>query len=153
MRLLVAILITFALLAGACGVFGGGSKPASQEAPKTPEEAVERFLSLWQQKDYSALYDLLSTEAQAGIARDKFVGRYEAIADEATITGIDYRNTGVVGNHLSRPFPGMPDDDNIGITADYPGHVSNAFSLGQRSSPDIHGTDNTAAETVHGCLE
>src|SRR3990172_13441658 len=83
------LLVLMPLLLAACG--GGGSEGnVEQKPPETPRETAERFLSLWQSKDYDAMYDLLSLEAQATIARDKFVGRYEAIAEEATITSIDY---------------------------------------------------------------
>lgn len=82
-RLLLPPFLLLVILS--CGG-GGGSK----EAPETPTGVSERFLSLWQAKDYSQMYDLLTIEAQAAITREKFVGRYEAIADEATITGIDY---------------------------------------------------------------
>ncbi|HEU4759699.1 MAG TPA: penicillin-binding protein 2, partial [Dehalococcoidia bacterium] len=76
------------LVAAACGP--GGAKSGSGPAPRTPKETAERFLSLWQQRDYAAMYDLVSAEARTAIDEEKFVGRYSAIADEATIAGIDY---------------------------------------------------------------
>ena len=36
------------------------------------------------------MYDLISAEARATISKEDFVKRYNAIAEEATITGIDY---------------------------------------------------------------
>ncbi len=86
---LVAALLVLALLAAACGG-GGGSGPEATDTPKTPEETAERFLSLWKDKRYDAMYDLLSTEATAAIDRQAFVERYEAITDEAGITGIEF---------------------------------------------------------------
>jgi len=88
MRWLAAPLVVLALLTAACGGRGGPESPA--KPPQTPEETAQHFLSLWQQKDYSGMYDLVTTEVQAGVDRDKFVARYEAIADEATITGIEF---------------------------------------------------------------
>ncbi len=76
--------------AAACGTSSPHS-PSATEPPKTPEETAERFLSLWKEERYADMYDLLSTEAMAGIDREKFIARYEAIRDEATITGIDYQ--------------------------------------------------------------
>lgn len=89
---LFATLAVLALVAGACsfGGGGGGGEPEATGAPRTPEETAGRFLSLWKEKQYDAMYELLSTEAMAAIDRQKFVERYEAIADEAGITGIGY---------------------------------------------------------------
>ena len=83
----LAPLALLALLAVACG--GSGSK--EQEPPKTPEETAERFLSLWKERKYNEMYDLVSSEAKLNIAGDKFVERYEAITDEATITDLDFQ--------------------------------------------------------------
>src|SRR5439155_1486123 len=65
----LAPLALLALLAVACG--GSGSK--EQEPPKTPEETAERFLSLWKERKYNEMYDLVSSEAKLNIAGDKFV--------------------------------------------------------------------------------
>jgi penicillin-binding protein 2 len=51
---------------------------------------AEEFLSLWQEGRYSQMYDLLASSAQAEISRQDFVDRYQAIAEEATISGISY---------------------------------------------------------------
>jgi len=80
-------LIALALLAASCG--GSGSEQL--EPPKTPEDTVERFLTLWQEGKYSDMYDLVASEAMLNITADKFVERYEAIADEATITDIEFQ--------------------------------------------------------------
>jgi penicillin-binding protein 2 len=90
-RRLVLALIPFALFAVACSQ-AGESIPSDQptEAPDSAQETAERFLSLWQDQRYDDMYDLLSDESQLNTDRDTFVSRYEAIADEATITGFDY---------------------------------------------------------------
>ena len=83
------LFVLMPLLLTACSG-GGNEADVERKQPETPRETAERFLSLWQSKDYEGMYGLLSLEAQATIDRDKFVGRYEAIAEEATITSIDY---------------------------------------------------------------
>ena len=89
--LLLVLLPWLLVLLAACGSADNGRPPAATEPPKTPEETAERFLSLWKEGRYGDMYGLLSTEAMASIDREKFVGRYQAIAEEATITGIDYQ--------------------------------------------------------------
>ena len=69
----------------------GWRRHASPYAGSSSSSAVaEQFLGLWQDGDYDAMYDLLASSSQAEISREKFVGRYQAIAEEATITGVSY---------------------------------------------------------------
>ncbi|HEV8575066.1 MAG TPA: NTF2-like N-terminal transpeptidase domain-containing protein, partial [Dehalococcoidia bacterium] len=91
MRPILASLAVSALLAAGCG--GGDSEPEETEAPKTPDETAERFLSLWQESKYTEMYGLVSSEAKLTISGEDFVGRYEAITDEATIKGLDFQLT------------------------------------------------------------
>src|SRR5579864_1568050 len=49
--------------------------------PQRPEDAANAFFNAWQQGQYSAMYDLLSADAQAATARDAFVRRYTNIHD------------------------------------------------------------------------
>ena len=88
MRLILAPLALLSMLAASCG--GGGSEPKETEPPKTPEDTAERFLTLWEERNYGNMYDLVSSEAKLTITQEEFVGRYEAIADEATITDVDF---------------------------------------------------------------
>ena len=68
-----------------------------EEAPPSPTPApsssgvAEEFLRLWQEGRYSQMYDLLASSAQAEISREDFVARYQAIAEEATISGVSYQ--------------------------------------------------------------
>jgi len=84
----VASLAVLCLLAAACGQ-GGGGAPSPTPSPSSSAVA-EQFLHLWEQADYNAMYDLLASSSQAEISREKFVGRYQDIAEEATITGVSY---------------------------------------------------------------
>jgi penicillin-binding protein 2 len=87
MRLILAPLALLLMLGVGCG---GDSAPEQLEPPKTPEETAERFLSLWQERKYAEMYGLVSSEAKLNISEEDFVGRYEAIAEEATITDVDF---------------------------------------------------------------
>src|SRR5437764_5253652 len=44
--------------------------------PQRPEDVANAFFGNWQQGKYDAMYDLLSTDAQAGTPRDVFDRRY-----------------------------------------------------------------------------
>src|SRR6266508_3039564 len=88
MRLILAPLALIALLAASCG--GSGSDSRETEAPKNPEDTAERFLTLWKERKYPEMYGLISSEAKLSITSEDFVGRYEAIADEASITDVDF---------------------------------------------------------------
>jgi penicillin-binding protein 2 len=91
MRWLSALPLLVIVVLSACSTSGGQSSPdPEQEPPKTPLETAQRFLDLWQGQEYGQMYDLISAEARATISKEDFVKRYNAIADEATITGVDY---------------------------------------------------------------
>ena len=88
MRPIFVPLVLLAMLASSCG--GGDAEPRETEPPKTPDETAERFLSLWKERKYTEMFGLVSSEAKLTITVEEFVGRYEAITDEATITDIDF---------------------------------------------------------------
>ena len=87
MRFLLAFVGALSLLVSACGE----TTAPEEEEPQTPLAVAQRFLSLWRDGRYQEMYDLISAESQAAISRDKFVDRYQAIAEEATVTDIDFR--------------------------------------------------------------
>src|SRR3990172_4791176 len=91
MSRLPAVLLSVALVAAfACSSgkdSAGGKQP---DPPKAPLETAQRFFDLWKEKEYGDMYDLISAEARATVSKEDFVKRYNAIAEEATITGIDY---------------------------------------------------------------
>jgi penicillin-binding protein 2 len=89
-RFPAALLLLALLAAFACTSGKGSSDDKKPDPPKTPLETAQRFLNLWKEKKYGDMYDLVSAEARATISKEDFVKRYNAIADEATITGTDY---------------------------------------------------------------
>lgn len=91
-RRLALPLTAVILVAAACSAGDDDASPSEEptEAPKNADEAGERFLELWQSARFDDMYDLLSSESRLDTDRETFVGRYEAITDEATITGLDY---------------------------------------------------------------
>jgi penicillin-binding protein 2 len=79
------------LIISACSTSGGESvSEAEPEPPKTPLETAQRYLDLWQRQEYGEMYSLVSAEARATISKEDFIKRYAAVAEEATITGIDF---------------------------------------------------------------
>ncbi len=86
----IPLLLVLVLVGTACGRPHAGSRSAEEAPPRTPLETADSFLSLWHAQDYNAMYDLLSSEARARIGRQAFSDRYAAIAEEASITGVDY---------------------------------------------------------------
>ncbi|MFB3052683.1 MAG: NTF2-like N-terminal transpeptidase domain-containing protein, partial [Dehalococcoidia bacterium] len=88
--LLILVLVVLVVVS-ACSTSGGDdASEATPEPPKTPLETAQRFLDFWQEQEYGKMYELVSAEARASISKEEFVKRYNDIADEATITGIDY---------------------------------------------------------------
>src|SRR5207245_5518954 len=55
--------------------------PPPTAVPKRPEDVANAFFAAWQQSQFSAMYDLLSVEAQATTSRDLFLRRYANIRD------------------------------------------------------------------------
>ncbi|MDW8059735.1 MAG: penicillin-binding protein 2 [Thermomicrobium sp.] len=58
-----------------------GSTPATA-APRTAQEAAERFVRAWENGEYREMYALVSRAARARIDEATFVARYEGIAAE-----------------------------------------------------------------------
>ncbi|TET99246.1 MAG: hypothetical protein E3J29_02885, partial [Dehalococcoidia bacterium] len=91
MRWLTASLLLLLAALSACSTSGDqSSSDPEPEPPKTPLETAQRFLDLWQEEEPGEMYGLVSAEARATISKEDFIKRYNAIAEEATITGIDY---------------------------------------------------------------
>lgn len=85
----LAVFLLPATLAFAACTAEEGAPPSPTPTPSSSSVA-EEFLALWQEGRYSQMYDLLAASAQAEISREDFVARYQAIAEEATISGVSY---------------------------------------------------------------
>ena len=55
--------------------------PTATPVPARPEDAANAYFSAWQQGRYAAMYDVLTSDAQAATTRDAFVRRYTNIHD------------------------------------------------------------------------
>jgi len=85
---LTTLLLPATLVFTACAQEEGA--PPSPTPTPSSSSVAEEFLSLWQEGSYSEMYDLLASSARAEISRQDFVARYQAIAEEATISGVSY---------------------------------------------------------------
>jgi penicillin-binding protein 2 len=138
----IPFLIALAIFAVACG---GGSDSDSKEVepPKTPEETVERFLTLWQEHKYPEMYELVSSEARLNITGEKFVERYTAITDETTITDIKFVLK-------PSPTPGAPEVSySITLQTAFFGDIKqeNAMTLVQENIPQPTAAEGEEVET------
>jgi penicillin-binding protein 2 len=70
--------------------------PTATPVPKRPADTANAFFAAWQQGQYSAMYDLLSSAAQASTPRDVFVRRYANIHDGTTETKLTAQASGDV---------------------------------------------------------
>ena len=106
-----AVCAAVLLLAG-CGVGQTTNPPApatlavptATPVPKRPEDAANAFFAAWQQGQYSAMYDLLSAEAQAATSRDLFVRRYTNIHDGTGELKLSVQASGPPGATGEVPF-------------------------------------------------
>lgn len=104
---LLLVFVLFLLLFSACHSSlpaGGTSAPTSSMTPaetlppapvsvtRVPDakSAAEAFLSAWKKEDYTAMYALLNPAAQSATSAEAFTTRYQAVANEAALSGIDY---------------------------------------------------------------
>ena len=62
--------------------------PTPTPALAAAETVARDYLRAWQNTAYEEMYRLLSPSAMETVAADKFVARYQAIAAEATISGV-----------------------------------------------------------------
>jgi penicillin-binding protein 2 len=113
-------LTAFAIFAAACGGGGEGDGPTPTEAPESPEEAAERFLSLWQEDKFQEMYSLLSVRARSETTEQEFIDRYAAIKEEARITGLEYE----IGSSATDPAGQTPEVDDSGEMREVPFSVT-----------------------------
>lgn len=62
--------------------------PSASAARPSALEAARKYLAAWEQQRYPEMYKMLSSQARATIAEDRFLGRYQAIMVGATVTGL-----------------------------------------------------------------
>jgi hypothetical protein len=100
----ILIALGLIVLLGACRESSNGLQPtatnkilptplAQTTRPPASEITAREYLDLWKSFDYSAMYGLLSDEVRKDLSLDKFTQTYENLANEATITDIDYSIT------------------------------------------------------------
>ncbi|TMV49522.1 penicillin-binding transpeptidase domain-containing protein [Paenibacillus mesophilus] len=95
----MTILLLLAALAGC-------DKPEEQ-----PQDAFEAYLSDWRQQNFAAMYDRLTPESQARIAKESFAERYRTIYD-----GIEAKQLAVTNPSREHTKPGKNETE---IAFDY----------------------------------
>ena len=92
LRLRLVLGLVVALLVVACSKERPIVPPASEGRAGTPlpqasaDETARLYLALWSEAKYGEMYALLSEGSRQAIARERFSGRHEGIAEEARIT-------------------------------------------------------------------
>src|SRR5574342_98820 len=66
---------------GGAPAASSGPTPTATPDPNTPEGVAAQFLASWVDKNYEAMYGLLSAESQADYAPESFTGIYTSTAD------------------------------------------------------------------------
>jgi penicillin-binding protein 2 len=95
----MVVILLFAL--SACSTAAGTATPTLQatelpspqvyttQRPKA-ETIARAYLDGWKAETYEKMYGLLSQKSQQSISEEKFTQRYQDVAGEATLSGIDY---------------------------------------------------------------
>lgn len=90
------LLITLFVLVVSCQ---GSSTPEAIPSPTpskpSPRPVAEKFLAAWEGSAYTSMYGFLSSSSKATISEEKFVERYEAVMEEATVTSLSIEVTAV----------------------------------------------------------
>lgn len=58
---------------------------AAADQPADPSAAAQKYLSLWQSGDYSAMYDMLSKQSKNYVSRIEFVAWHQEFRDKYII--------------------------------------------------------------------
>src|SRR5260370_24323478 len=80
------------------------ASPTATPVPKRPEDAANAFFNAWQQGQYSAMYDLLSADAQSATPRDVFVRRYTNIHSGIAELNLTVQPSGAATDPGQAPF-------------------------------------------------
>ena len=98
-----ALLLLVLLVACSDGKHSTATSTAAPSASPGPQatafEVAQSYLLAWQEGRYADMYGFLSAASRQAISQERFVARYEAIAEEATILGV-------------RPEPAKPSGPN-----------------------------------------
>jgi penicillin-binding protein 2 len=89
-----------AIVISACGMFGQGTTPTSiptelpppvvkTVSPPNPEGTAGAFLNAWAQRDYAAMYSLLSSLSRDAISQEDFEAQYKDATAQMTLTEIE----------------------------------------------------------------
>jgi cell division protein FtsI/penicillin-binding protein 2 len=63
--------------------------------PGSPHrDAAEKYVQYWQDGNYTAMYDMLSSKSKEGISQERFISRYGEASAEATIQSIEHDDAG-----------------------------------------------------------
>ncbi|MCB0860121.1 MAG: hypothetical protein KDB54_05645 [Solirubrobacterales bacterium] len=63
--------------------------------PGSPNrDSAEQYVQYWQDGNYTAMYDMLSTKSKEGITQERFISRYGEASAEATIRSIEHDEAG-----------------------------------------------------------
>jgi penicillin-binding protein 2 len=111
-RLRLLLTVAASLLLLACTQNKQPTKPVAQQSATPPpqataEEVAKRYFQLWSTGKYAEMYDLLSAGSRQAIAKDRYTGRHEGIADEARMTAVKVESAGPVqdgGDRTAAPY-------------------------------------------------
>jgi penicillin-binding protein 2 len=88
-----------------------GRRPAPTPTPLPSNAIAEQFLNAWNESRYADMYRLLASSARTTYPEDYFIGRYQAIAEEATFESVSATLSGSAnlgpqseGSAISLPF-------------------------------------------------
>src|SRR5699024_7207073 len=60
----------------------------SSDTPEHPTTKVESYLALWQEHDFTEMYELLTEETKATFSEEDFIDRYEKIYQDLSIEDV-----------------------------------------------------------------
>jgi penicillin-binding protein 2 len=84
--LLLPLAVALLLVTGCEGPLALRGTPTAESAQLPPLPTAEAFLQAWENDDYGAMYDLLSSSAQGDINEEEFAWFHQSIMEEATVT-------------------------------------------------------------------
>jgi cell division protein FtsI/penicillin-binding protein 2/predicted small lipoprotein YifL len=89
----LAALVILSLLLSACGAGGPAALPTAVVSVNTApdaESAARTYLEAWNTGNYTAMYEMLTSESKAAITSEDFVARYAMVATQTNLFRVDY---------------------------------------------------------------